>query len=114
MAAYQRNEGMDPSLLRSMVERLPDNSMTVALGSGGRHMFGWGAERFMMADLYDAINLNTMATGNFKKRPDIKPYPRPKSTLTQKRKTGSAERPRQVNLKQLHANLMMRAARQGR
>ena len=32
---------------------------------------------FIMADLIDAQNLNTAATGNFKKKPKFAPYPRP-------------------------------------
>lgn len=62
-----------------LVQRLPDNSLTVALMSGGREYFGWGVDRHMNADLYDALNTNTRATGNFTKgrAPKFPPYPRP-------------------------------------
>lgn len=53
--------------------------MTTALASGGRDFFGWGLDRYMAADLYDALNMNTVATGQWKKKPPkIDPYPRPK------------------------------------
>lgn len=38
---------------------------------------GWGQDRHLLADIYDALNLNTKATGNFKKAPDFPPWPRP-------------------------------------
>lgn len=69
---------MSPSLLLSLVMRLPDTSLTVALMMGGREYMGWGKDRAMRADLYDAQNLTTRATGNWdKKPPDIPFYPRP-------------------------------------
>lgn len=41
---------------------------------------GWGQNRHMLADVIDAINANTRATGNWNKRPPKIPnYPRPKS-----------------------------------
>jgi hypothetical protein len=61
------------------VLRLPDDSLTVALANGGRKTFGWGTERHLLADMYDAINVNTRATGNWKQgsAPTFKPWPRP-------------------------------------
>ena len=54
--------------------------MTTALASGGKDHFGWGMDRHMMADLYDALNQNTRATGNWGKKPPKFPtYPRPTS-----------------------------------
>lgn len=42
--------------------------------------FGWGLDRYMAADLYDALNQNTRATGNWGKKPPTFPtYPRPTS-----------------------------------
>lgn len=71
--------GPSPSLVLSLAKRLPDTSLTVALASGGREHFGWGTDRHMMADLFDAINQNTRASGQWGKKgpPDIKPWPRP-------------------------------------
>lgn len=62
----------------SLIQRLPDTSLTAALASGGREHFGWGADRHIAADLFDAINQNTRACGNWgKKPPKIDPRPRP-------------------------------------
>lgn len=70
--------GPAPSLVVALVLGLPDTSLTVALATGGREFHGWGRDRYLLADLYDALNANTRATGNWgKKPPNIKPYPRP-------------------------------------
>lgn len=71
--------GPSPVLAYQLVQRLPDTSLTVALMSGGREHFGWGVDRHMNADTYDALNTNTRATGNFAKgkAPKFPPYPRP-------------------------------------
>lgn len=66
-----------------MVQRLPDTSMTVALANGGREHFGWGIERHMQADIFDALNVNTRATGNWKKPPTFPLWPRPGTQLTE-------------------------------
>jgi hypothetical protein len=52
--------------------------MTHALMAGGEEHFGWGVDRHIAAGTYDAMNVNTRATGQWKKKPpDIKPWPRP-------------------------------------
>lgn len=68
-------------LVSKLVQRLPDTSLTLALVAGGRDHFGWGADRHMTAAIYDALNANTRATGNWGKgkAPKIPPYPRPTS-----------------------------------
>ncbi|WJN63427.1 tail assembly chaperone [Streptomyces phage phiScoe56] len=73
--------GPSPSLVLLLVQRLPDTSLTMALASGGRDHFGWGVDRHMTADLYDALNQNTRATGQWGKKgpPSIPEYPRPKT-----------------------------------
>lgn len=73
--------GPAPSLVLSLVQRLPDTALTIALASGGREHFGWGVDRHMTADLYDALNQNTRASGQWGKKgaPKIPEYPRPKS-----------------------------------
>lgn len=65
--------------------------MTIALANGGPHLFGWGVDRALRADIFDALNVNTKATGNWQKGkiPDFPPWPRPKST-----KPAPAEKPR--------------------
>lgn len=41
---------------------------------------GWGHDRYLAAATYDALNSNTVATGQWKKgkAPKLKPWPRPK------------------------------------
>ncbi|WP_201308879.1 hypothetical protein [Puerhibacterium puerhi] len=57
--------------------------MTLAMHKGGREKwvehFGWTRDRYMMADFFDAMQFNTQATGNWKKKaPELPKYPRPK------------------------------------
>lgn len=77
-------DGPAPSLVLALAQRLPDTSLTVALASGGRQHFGWGVDRHLLADLYDAVNQNTRATGNWAKGkvPTFPGWPRPKSEAT--------------------------------
>ncbi|WP_327292442.1 hypothetical protein [Streptomyces sp. NBC_01198] len=72
--------GPSPFLVLSLAQRLPDTSLTFALAQGGREHFGWGVDRHMTADLFDAINANTRATGNWAKgkTPKLPIWPRPK------------------------------------
>lgn len=101
---------MDPALLLALLERLPDDSMTAALAAGGKHLFGWGVDRYIAADTFDALNLNTVATGQWKKKPpEIKPYPRPKAHAQTPEVAGK----KRVSLRQLHAQMSLAAARQG-
>lgn len=95
-------DGPAPSLVMALIARLPDTSLTRALASGGTEHFGWGVERHMLADLYDAISQNTRASGQWGKKgaPTIPPYPRP--TINPK-----GEKPR-VSVKQLHAQFSRR------
>lgn len=77
--------------------------MTAALMAGGREYLGWGVDRHMMADLFDALNFNTKATGNWKKNPpDLPHWPRPT-----KAPKGQAEKPK-VTLADLHRQLSRR------
>lgn len=59
--------------------------------NGGREHYGWGADRSINADIFDAINQNTRATGNWKRPPKIPPYPRPESKGPEKKKPVSIE-----------------------
>lgn len=82
---------MAPRFVLSLIQRLPDTSLTSALASGGREFFGWGADRHIAADLFDAINQNTRACGNWgKKPPKIEPRPRP-GRGKNKKKVGVAD-----------------------
>lgn len=73
--------GPSPVLVLMLVRALPDDSLTAALMRGGHQYLGWGQTRHMIADLYDAVNLNTRATGNWgkNKAPKFDPFPRPSS-----------------------------------
>lgn len=68
-----------PSLMLSLVQGLPDDCYTYALASGGREFLGWGRDRHLSADTFDAIQTLIRVTGNWKpgKEPKLKPYPRP-------------------------------------
>jgi hypothetical protein len=68
----------------ALIQRLPDDSLTAALAAGGRHLFGWGPDRHMQANIFDAINVNTKATGNWRKgkAPDFPLAQRPNSADT--------------------------------
>jgi hypothetical protein len=74
---------LSASFVVALIQRLPDESMTVAMRTGGRDKwhehFGWGADRHLMANVFDALQINTRATGNWKsKPPDMPMTPRPK------------------------------------
>lgn len=79
-----RGRVTSPSLLLSLVQRLPEDSLTVALASGGRHLMGWTQALDQGANIFDAINLNTRATGMWDGKPPKLPEAyrptRPKST----------------------------------
>lgn len=91
---------LPPSLVLALIERLPEGSLYVAEVRGGRDHFGWTTDRYMLASLYDALNLNTAASGNWKKEPpDFKPWPRPGDEERAKKKK------KKVSLESLFATL---------
>lgn len=77
--------GPAPALVVALAQRLPDTSLTVALASGGRAHFGWGVDRHLLADVFDAVNVNTRATGQWGKGkvPKFPAWPRPTAPTTQ-------------------------------
>ena len=77
--------GPPPSLVLSLVQALPDDSLTAALMQGGREHFGWGLDRHLLASLYDATNQTTVAAGNWKKPPRFPAWPRPETKKTKKK-----------------------------
>lgn len=94
-----QGNGPAPALVIALIQRLPDTSMTSALASGGKAHFGWGIDRHMTADLFDALQANTAATGNWKKgrTPDLPQWPRPKA-----RKEKPAEPRRPVSVAEIY------------
>lgn len=81
--------GPHPSLVSLLIARLPDTSLTAALHAGSRDHFGWGMDRYLAADTYDAINQGTRASGNWgKKAPTFDPYPRPSVEKKGRKKKG--------------------------
>lgn len=83
---------------------LPDDSLTHALMRGGMEHKGWGQDRHMRADLIDAINQNTRATGNWGKRPPkIPTYPRPKKAP--KSVAGQRRGRKQVSVRDLYGQM---------
>lgn len=87
-----------PRLLLALVEGLPEDSAftaSVRLSAPYREpnphevyrepdFRGWTRLHSLLADIFDAINLNTAATGNYKKRPTFDPWPRPKKRKPQR------------------------------
>lgn len=97
----------------ALVRRLPDTSLTVALASGGREHFGWGVDRHMAADIFDAINQNTRATGNWSKgkAPKIPAWPRPKppkKTSTSPVKAGTKKAGKRVSVAEIYKKFTAR------
>ena len=79
--------GTAPSLVLGLIRGLPDTSMCHAREAGGDWNLGWGVERHMLAQIYDALNFNTAATGQCRKKPPkFKPFPRPKKPSEKKKK----------------------------
>lgn len=67
-----------PALVLSLIEGLPPESNTVADMSGGPQFRGWGLTEAILADVFDAISMNTIVSGNWKRNPPKPPvYPRP-------------------------------------
>jgi hypothetical protein len=93
--------GPSPFFVLLLLQRLPDDSLTTALRLGGYQFFGWNTTRHLLADLYDAMNLNTRATGTWKngKAPKIPEFPRPKKSADK-----AAPKPK-VSVKDLYARM---------
>lgn len=82
----------DPALVLALYARLPQDSMTRAQERDPENWFyymGADPSYYLLAGIYDAVNLNTRATGQYKKgkAPVFEPYP-----LPEKRAALAAER----------------------
>jgi hypothetical protein len=100
--------GPSPALVNLLVQRLPDTSLTVALASGGREHFGWGIDRHLKADIFDALNQNTRATGQWGKgkAPKFQPWPRPKAP--KKKESSKAKPARRVSVAEIYKKFTRR------
>lgn len=71
--------GPNPSLVLWLILGLPDTSMLSAMRMGGLHYLGHGEDRELATQLFNALQLNTQATGNWSKRPpELPTWPKPK------------------------------------
>ncbi|MEU0344242.1 hypothetical protein ABZ092_36210 [Streptomyces bobili] len=102
--------GLSPYFVMALVRRLPDTSLTVALASGGREHFGWGVDRHLNADIYDALNQNTRATGNWGKgkAPKIPGWPRPKPLKKPTKATGPKTAGKRVSVAEIYRRFTAR------
>jgi len=81
---------LHPLLLISLIERLPASS---AFAAQHQNKQDWHAyldlspEYYVMAGIYDAVNINTGATGNFKRPPKFKPWPMPQEIIKKSQPT---------------------------
>jgi hypothetical protein len=81
----------------SLIERLPEGSKTASLMQSKEHWRAYmdiAPNYYVLAGIFNAINGNTAATGNFKKRPKFEAWPTPRETVRRLRK--KADRPRTV------------------
>lgn len=79
--------------------------MSHALEQGGIEHLGWTLDRYALAAIYDAVNLNTRATGNWAKgkAPKFEPFYRPK--LKKKRRKEAPATGGPGALKKLYARI---------
>lgn len=78
-----------PVFALALFEGLPEGSMTAAQIEDVEHwriLVGVTRQDYQLAAIYDALNMNTRATGNFKKPPTFDPYPTPDIRLKEIRK----------------------------
>jgi hypothetical protein len=71
----------NPGKVLILIRQLPPESRTVAKLRGGEEYYGWGTDRYMTAQLIDAVNSVAYAVvaSNSKRKPQApKPFPRPK------------------------------------
>ena len=94
IAAVLDEATIPPAHLLAMVERLPEGSMTSAMRRGGESWgehFGLDKNYYLGAGIFDAIQANTIGTGQWRKgkAPKFVPWPLPKS---EKKKTPTTVR----------------------
>lgn len=80
-------QGLSPAQIIVFIRQLPLESRTVAMRRGGEDFWGWGVDRYMLAQLIDAVQMTThaVAQSNSKKKvkapkPVYRPGKKPKVT----------------------------------
>lgn len=71
---------MAPAFVLSLIESLPEGSTTYAMMQGGEHWRAYAGiepSYYVLSGIYNAINANTAARGNFKKKPKFEGWPTP-------------------------------------
>lgn len=84
---------MAPRLVLLCAQGLRRDSLTTAVMAGGKEHYGWDINTHILAAIFDAVNANTRATGNWKKgkAPTIQPWPRPGEARESKKPKTVAE-----------------------
>ena len=80
---------LPPLFALSLIERLPLGSRyasEVQYGDDWRDALDVDRSYYATANVVDAVNQNTIATGNWKKRPKFDPFPTPQSEYEKKKK----------------------------
>lgn len=81
--------------------------MTPAVVGGDKELFGWDIDRWILAAIFDAIGVNTVATGNWKKgkAPTPPEWPKPKVKQTEQKVTKA------MSVKEVHAALQAKRSK---
>lgn len=77
----EMGDGMSPAHIIVLIRQLPLESRTVGALRGGDEFVGWGTDRYMFAQLLDAVQNTTYAVvaSNSKRKPKApKPFYRPR------------------------------------
>ena len=95
---------VDPWWVATLVEQLPIGSAYQASLSGGPDYQGWDLSRYLLADVFDAVQQNTFATAVVAGAKGLKPpqpWPRPGT----KRKSAAGGTPMRQLMKQVQASM---------
>lgn len=92
--ALRPGGGYSPRTILVLIRQLPPESRTVAAMRGGEQFHGWGADRYLLANVVDAINYNTYAlvSANAKRKPKA-PVPTERPSKTPKRGRDNSTNP---------------------
>lgn len=92
-------QGLSPAQIIVYIRQLPLESRTVALRRGGEDFWGWGVDRYMLAQAIDAIQMvgHAVAQSNSKKKvkapkPVYRPGKKPKVANPFRTKLEAAKR----------------------